>query len=247
MSKIILVSVYNYGCIDLALNFLESLKRVNLADKHVSYVTDEKSFEVLKEKGYNVELFNEFDITEEKIDFGTNNFNMLCFIRYAVYYKLLKSYDYVWCLDVDTVVLGDIVSYFLNSGYVDCDITYQLDMDSFCGGCFVLKSNAKTKAFIKNVFEARNVHLNDQQYINNRVFRLLGASNPLKIGAFGLYSFINGGIYFGDGYQAYKQKLKESTEPVYFVHANYMVGIDTKIKALKEKGLWYLDDNSVKN
>jgi hypothetical protein len=51
MSKIILVSVYNYGCIDLALNFLESLKRVNLADKHISYVTDKKYFDIIKEKG----------------------------------------------------------------------------------------------------------------------------------------------------------------------------------------------------
>jgi hypothetical protein len=241
MSKIILVSIYNYGCIDLALNFLESLKRVNLADKHVSYVTDEKSFEVLKEKGYNVELFNEFGITEEKMDFEQKDFVKLCYIRYAIFHKLLHTYDYVWCLDVDTVVLGDIISYFLNSSYVDCDITYQLDMDSFCGGCFVLKSNSKTKSFVKQIFEARDNKINEQRYIM-RIFMLLGNSNPLKIGAFGLYSFINGGIYFGDGFQEHKQYLKKSTDPVYFVHANYMVGIDTKIKAMKEKGLWFLKD-----
>lgn len=239
MSKIILVSVYNYGCIDIALNFLESLKRVNLADKHVSYVTDQKSFDIIKEKGYQVELFNDFSITEEKMNFEEKDFVKLCYIRYAVFYKLLDSYDYVWCLDVDTVVLGDIVSYFLNSEFRNCDITYQLDMDSLCGGCFVVKSNVITKNFIKHIFEARDNKINEQIYIN-RFFMSLGPRNPLKIGAFSSFSFINGGIYFGDKYQDLKKQLKESTEPIYFVHANYMVGVDTKINALKEKGLWYL-------
>ena len=241
MSKIILVSVYNYGCIDLALNFLESLKKVNLADKHVSYVTDQKSFDVIKEKGYQVELFNDFSITEEKMNFQEKDFVKLCYIRYAVFYKLLDSYDYVWCLDVDTVVLGDIVNYFFNSGCINFDIIYQLDMDSLCGGCFVLKSSPVTKNFVKYIFEARDNKINEQIYFN-RFFASLGDKNPLKLGVFSMFSFINGGIYFGDGYQEHKQKLKESKEPVYFVHANYMVGIDTKIKALKEKGLWYLSD-----
>lgn len=241
MTKIILVSVYNYGCIDLALNFLESLKRVNLAHKHVSYVTDEKSLEVLKEKGYNVELFTESGITEEKMDFEQKDFNKLSYLRYHIVNNLLQSYDYVWYLDVDTVVLGDIISYFLTSDNINNDITHQLDMDSYCTGCFVSKSNPKTRGFIKQVYEARNNKKNDQLYIYN-VYNLLGKSNPLKIGSFGLYSFINGGIYFGDGFQEYKKKLKESTEPVYFVHANYIVGIDKKIKAMKEKGLWFLKD-----
>lgn len=244
MSKIILVSVYNYGCIDLALNFLESLKRVNLSDKHVSYVTDKKSFDIIKEKGYQVELFNEFNIKEEKINFHENDFVKLCYIRYSVFYKLLESYDYVWCLDVDTVVLGDIVSYFLNSGYINYDITYQLDTDNLyylCGGCFVIKSSPLTKNFVKHIFDCRYNKVNDQVYFN-RYFIKLGKRNPIKIGEFSIFSFINGGIYFGDKFQDYKQLLKESTEPVYFVHANYMVGIDTKIKALKEKGLWYLSD-----
>jgi len=242
MSNIILVSVYNYGCIDLALNFLESLKRVNLADKHISYVTDKKSFDIIKEKGYQVELFTDFSIKEEKIKFHEKDFIKLCYIRYSVFYKLLHSYDYVWFLDVDTVVLGDIVSYFLNSEYIDLDITYQLDLDSvysLCGGCFVIKSSPLTKNFVKHIFDCRHNQINDQVYFN-RYFIRLGKRNPIKIGKFSIFSFINGGIYFGEGYQDYKQKLKESTEPIYFVHANYMVGIDTKIKALKEKGLWYL-------
>jgi lipopolysaccharide biosynthesis glycosyltransferase len=242
MSKIILVSVYNYGCIDLALNFLESLKRVNLANKHISYVTDEKSFDIIKEKGYQVELFKDFSITEEKMSFEKKDFVKLCYIRYAIFHKLLDSYDYVWCLDVDTVVLGDIVSYFLNSEYVNCDITYQLDLDNIyflCGGCFVIKSSSITKNFVKHIFESRDNEVNEQVYFNI-FFERLGKRNPIKIGTFSMFSFINGGIYFGDKYQDYKQLLKESTEPIYFVHANYMVGIDTKIKALKEKGLWYL-------
>lgn len=34
--------------------------------------------------------------------------------------------------------------------------------------------------------------------------------------------------------------FKQSKIPVYFIHANYMVGINTKINALKSKNLWFI-------
>ena len=34
--------------------------------------------------------------------------------------------------------------------------------------------------------------------------------------------------------------FKNSSEPVYFVHANFMIGIDVKVNALKRKNLWFI-------
>jgi hypothetical protein len=57
--------------------------------------------------------------------------------------------------------------------------------------------------------------------------------------------FPNGLIYFNERHPDPKFKqlhddFKNSQKPVFFVHANWMVGIDTKIKALQSKNLWYL-------
>ena len=69
----------------------------------------------------------------------------------------------------------------------------------------------------------------------------------LNLKLFSIFNFPNGLLYFNllDNNPILnnaQQQFKKSTEQVYFVHANWMVGKDTKIKALKEKNLWYIMD-----
>ncbi len=47
MSKLIYISVFNFGAIEMAKNHIKSLRKVGITN-HCSYVTDEESYHVLK-------------------------------------------------------------------------------------------------------------------------------------------------------------------------------------------------------
>jgi hypothetical protein len=69
--------------------------------------------------------------------------------------------------------------------------------------------------------------------------------NTIKIMALNTLQFPNGLIYFNElhdnpKYRELQIKFRQSILPVYFVHANWMIGMETKINALKKKGLWFV-------
>jgi hypothetical protein len=69
--------------------------------------------------------------------------------------------------------------------------------------------------------------------------------NIFNIGVLSEYNFPNGLLYFNElndnaNFKQFQINFKNSSEPVYFVHANFMIGIDTKIEAFKKKNLWII-------
>jgi hypothetical protein len=107
MGDLLFISVFNYGCIGIAHNHLESLKR-NRIQNYQAFVTDKESLEYLSSRGYHVVLIDESQYTKEKTDFDTKPFNELSYLRYKIIQKLLQENKTVWYLDVDTVVLKDL-------------------------------------------------------------------------------------------------------------------------------------------
>lgn len=242
MKDIILVSIYNNACVNMALNFLTSLKKVGIDDKHISYVTDQKTFDIITNNGFKAVLVKEFDLGEDKMNFATERFNLLCFKRYTIIHELLQKHEYVWHLDVDTVVLGDIIEYFNSSPvYHNFDMIFQNDLwnTNLCCGCMLIKSNKHTINFAKFLSKQNITHMNDQVFLCN----ILSKNDILSIGLFPFVHFVNGEIYFKDTetFPDIREIFKNSKEPLYFIHANCMIGLDTKIKALKEKGVWFLE------
>lgn len=247
MKDIILVSIYNNACIPLALNFLASLKRVNLSDKHISYVTDQKTYDVITENGYKAVLISNIDIGEEKMDFASERFNLLCFKRYAVIHELLKKHEYVWHLDVDTVVLDDIINYVDKPEYNKFDIIFQNDLwlPNLCCGCMLIKSGQNTLTLTRHLSIQNITDKNDQVYLFSILVKIIDDTNNLfNIGLFPVNNFVNGEIYFKETskFADIKYSFDNSKDTLYFVHANCMIGLDTKMKALKDKGLWFLDE-----
>ncbi len=242
MKDIVLVSIYNNACVYMALNFLTSLKKVGISDKHISYVTDQKTFDIITNNGFKAVLIKEFDLGEDKMNFATERFNLLCFKRYAIIHELLQKHEYVWHLDVDTVVLGDIIEYFDNKFLDhDFDMIFQNDLwrTDLCCGCMLIKSSNNTINLTKFLSQQNITDMNDQVFLCN----ILSKNNILSIGLFPFVHFINGEIYFKENsnFPEVRDIFKNSKEPLYFVHANCMIGLETKIKALKEKGLWFLE------
>jgi len=238
MDNIIFISVFNYGCIEIAENHIISLKHSGITN-YMAYVTDNKSYDVLSEKGYNVTYYH-IDTSIEKIDFGTNQFNELSYLRYKIIGELLNEGKIVWYLDVDTVVLYDINK--LVSNYLHRVIVMQNDINMPCTGCMLIFPNPKTKQIIEIIYNLKTSKENDQ-IIFLRFLQI--NSSKINLDLLDIEHFPNGLLYFNElsdnpRFRELQIGFNQSKKMTYFVHANWMVGIDTKIAALKRKKLWYL-------
>ena len=68
--KLLFISVFNFGAIEMAKNHLKSLRNVGITN-HKSFVTDSESYETIKSLGYSVHLIKNDDIVKDKSNFGT--------------------------------------------------------------------------------------------------------------------------------------------------------------------------------
>jgi lipopolysaccharide biosynthesis glycosyltransferase len=241
MTDILFISVFNLGCIEIAENHLYSLKKVGI-ENYMAYVTDQESFQILSAKGYNVSRIDDGKLEKEKQDFGTEKFNDISYMRYKIINQLLKEGRIVWYLDVDTVVLfnlNEMVPFLLSEKH---DLIMQNDMNMPCSGCMLFFPNVKTKALTDFIYNNKTSKMNDQimlmQLLKQNMFNL-------KLHLLDYLHFPNGLIYFHERHPDPKFKnlhdqFKNSNKAIYFVHANWMVGVDTKMAALKEKGLWFI-------
>jgi hypothetical protein len=239
MDNIIFITVFNLGCIEIAENHILSLIKNNI-NNYLAYVTDEESFTILNQKGYNVKYYSNQQQSTDKMNFGTEGFNNLSYTRYKIINELLNEGKIVWYLDTDTVVLYDLNKLVPN--FRDKDIVIQNDINMPCSGCMLLYPTNITKQITDIVYNLRTSTENDQIILTQL---LMKNQNFVKIHLLDHEQFANGLIFFNElsdnsRYQALQLAFKKTEKPLYFVHANWMVGIDTKINALKNKGLWYL-------
>lgn len=248
-SEVLFISVFNYGAIEIAQNHLESLKKNGITN-YMAYVLDKESFDFLQEKGYNVEHFtnSENEISKGKEDFGTKAFQDINYIRYRIIQQLLEQGKTVWYMDVDTVVLVNLIPiyhYFANMHKYD--MIFQDDINMACCGCILCFPTSKSIDIIKKTYELRNSADNDQIQLNQLLQTKISQEN-MQVTLFPRMEFPNGLLCFHEkhGHKPYLElqqqfyKYKSENKPIYFVHANWMIGIDVKIAALKEKRLWFL-------
>jgi len=147
-------------------------------------------------------------------------------------------------LDVDTVVLHDLN--ILVPEFSDKDIVMQNDINMPCCGCMLFYPNnitTKITDFMYNCKSFSHDGSTNDQIILARL--LMQNQNSIKIHLFDHEQFVNGLIYFNElsdnpTYRKLQLAFRQTEKPLYFVHANWMIGIDNKISALKNKGLWYL-------
>ena len=135
--------------------------------------------------------------------------------------------------------LNALVSFFHT---MNDDLIIQNDMNMPCTGCMLFFPNSKNIALTEYIYNRRTSTANDQVFLAH----LLKEHHfDIKLHLLEPTHFPNGLLYFYERHPDPKFKdlhdqFKNSTNPVYFVHANWMVGVDTKIEALKMKGLWYI-------
>jgi lipopolysaccharide biosynthesis glycosyltransferase len=251
MSDIVFISVFNEGCIELAKNHLESLKRAGITN-YVAYVTDQESYNKLI-NNYNVVYLSNSQITNDKKDFNSEDFNKLSYLRYYVIQKYLEANQPVWYLDVDTVVLKN-----LNKKYVELLETYknyhldglfQSDINSICTGCMCLFPTENIKQLVNTIIKEKLGNANDQMLLNYLVNE---KKHPLSFALLECTEFPIGYLYFNNQYvvpvdsslsKVIEKKNEYESIPnkdTHFVHANWIIGNENKIKSLKEYNLWFV-------
>lgn len=229
------ISVFNRGALDLAVNHLHSLVKSGI-DNYISYVTDQESYDELRRLNFTVKLMDAIPVAKEGKDFGTRDFNQISYVRYKAIEELLLQDKEVWYMDVDTVVLKNLN--ILNPD-IKYDIVFQNDLNMMCTGCMLMRPTSATIEIVRQL--AYNVdYLNNDQIVMSHLL----ASNRVTYSVLSPFNFPNGALYFDmdvpNEIKQLRRAFKSSSEPIFFVHANWMIGIKTKIDALKSKGLWYL-------
>lgn len=182
------------------------------------------------------------NITRDKADFGTTEFNTLSYTRYKVILDILNKGQSVWYLDVDTVVLQNLNDVYSDLQKESYDAALQDDINMLCTGCMLLFPKPMTIKLIQSIYENRTSKDNDQIILMSI---LINNRNTINIHPLNKWQFPNGLLYFSElnddtRYRELQLQFRKSTYPVYFVHANWMVGIESKIEAFKNKGLWFV-------
>ena len=239
--EVVFISVSNTGCIDLTMNHLESLKKVGMTN-YVAYALDSECYETLRSKGYNTFLLGRDDLKDFH-NFKTKGFDYISFIRYHVIDNLLRQGKIVWYLDVDSVVLKNLNPYveFLRD---KVDAALQDDCYMACTGCMLFFPSALS--LIQPMVTMKKFKDNDQVH-----FLPFLNKSKLRIVLLNRNVFPIGLLYFNEdsldpNFLAMQQEFRRSDpSQVMFVHANWMVGLQVKIDALKSKGLWFLPPRSV--
>ncbi len=237
------ISVFNYGVIEMAKNHIKSLRECGITN-HCSYVTDEESFMELTALNYPVVRINNSGTNIENFNFGTEDFNNLSFLRYYIIDILLQEGIDVWYLDVDTVVLKNVMPFYFDlKNQNNYDTCFQTDLNMPCTGCMLLLATEKNKDFVKTIIKNKTNQTNDQILVN-AILRQHPIINYIQ---FSHFIFPNGVMFFGDDFVNVPEYLVDmkreymSTEKeTYLVHANWMVGDETKKNAFKKYGLWKL-------
>ena len=116
----------------------------------------------------------------------------------------------------------------------------QNDINMPCSGCMLYFPNNKTIELTEHIYNSKTSSENDQIILRNYLH-----NDKIRLNLLPIEQFPNGLLYFNDFhshpyYKSMQIQFKKSQTPVFFVHANFMVGINTKIDALKSKNLWYL-------
>lgn len=246
MNECIVFNLFNDGVIDLAHNHLQSLKNNNITN-YISFTTGINSYNKLKDE-FNVEYININDKNFTYLDFGSNQFCEFSYARYKIMLNLLKKYKYVWYLDVDTVVLGNIFNYINFSQ--QWDICCQDDLTMPCTGCMLVKNTQASIDIINKILTYRTKEINDQE-----LFKKLLVTKEVYVKVFCLskFLFIPGALYFDIKYITDKSVvlhnyrlnyinsiIKNNHSQGVFVHANYIMGNKNKIDALKSRKLWFI-------
>jgi hypothetical protein len=149
-------------------------------------------------------------------------------IKLDVILKALDETDEFIFADCDIQFLKPFV-HIVQKELLDCDIVCQEDRGSLCAGFFGCKSNERSKLLFTSIKEQFRSMVNDQVALNN-------LSHLLKYKILDKNQFFTVGNFFENNNGTYVWDNVTNIIPpkdIVLHHANYVVGVENKIKLLK--------------
>lgn len=237
----VLLTVTNYGFLDLLLNLLYSIQRLSMQLTILVVCEDETAYAELLKRQNNLTLKFHLvlNYVQESIanaaDYKTEPYITLVQRRVSYIELLIQSGLDVFNVDSDIVLLENPFKYFIGNNY---DIFAQGEVEGArvaCSGFFYLRANYKTKKFMRTWRRGLVRDSKGNQFAFNRKLKLFRP--PMKVKILPWDRFMCGKIFL----KSEKPWFERSPLPVE-VHANFMVGEGKKADMLKAYQLWFVPD-----
>jgi len=218
------ITLTNTGYVEITLNCLESLKRINTSIQLDIYCIGKQGHEILKNNGYKSILIDEEENSNFQL-YREGNWSNITFNKFKIIYENLLKYEYVCFTDGDIVYEKKGFYDYLLENIGDNDMLIQNEClsddvidnsEEICSGFMFIRSNETTIEFFnpKNMEDKKNLEgWDDQKYINEN-------KESLKYKKLSLELFPNGNYY-------YKNYL--TIEP-FLIHFNWLAGTQKKRK-----------------
>ncbi|ORZ02408.1 nucleotide-diphospho-sugar transferase-domain-containing protein [Syncephalastrum racemosum] len=245
--KILLTAVANSGMAEYTLNWIESLKRTNLADKYLVFAIDQALVDEMTAHGYasHVVLIPE-DWFHQKLDSGfakwlDKSYTPITHAKSLVVERLLYDDITVWFSDVDIVFnSAQMYTYLvekLNSrrSTTETLFTQETEQKIINSGFYIMRPTNTNKRILSDsiVIQDNEPQVTQQRAINRVLDEMDLSYHTSPIALLDLAMFPHGRLYFERNIP-----MKYGMQPM-IIHANYRVGKEKK-KALQGAGLWYL-------
>ena len=190
--------------------FVETLKVTNPNLELHSYKTDQisKSGEYSSE-GFNATMVDKLDSILKTI-------------------PLMEENEYFLYADCDIQFFDDMekdLKPYMDSN--DYDMLFQDDIIRYCAGFFLCKNNEKTRQFFEMIKGEIKNYLDDQEAMNAYIRR---GHNGMKFGKLPRNKYFT--VAAANGGKRWNGKDFEVPSNVIIHHANWVVGVDTKIKLM---------------
>jgi len=246
VNDLLIVSISNYGFKNLTLNWITNLYKLGF-NKFVVFCFDLELYEFLSEKGYKNNLaivpseWLDFKISKSFSSWATKDYNQITQAKPQIWYQLLKLKLNIFFSDSDVAWLNKNIIDHLKFiyEYSTADLLFSVDQEHrnnyYNTGLFMAKCTSYSIDLFLNL-------INEQRKSPEHSIDQIVFSNMLKKTKFNDSRIIGlDPILFASGKVFLHDKLnKRFNLTPYTFHANYLVGMEAKINALKANNLWFL-------
>jgi hypothetical protein len=248
----VIITTATKGFHEMLLNWMCSLRRLNLLDRVLIYVTN---------KEFGIDLVNKYKIPEHQLviepddmindvlKYKTLNYQRLMAKRTQFIDQVLNLNYTILLADNDAIWMQNPIE-FIRKEYANksFDLLAQNDnmktnSSQICGGFIYMKPTTNMKALWHSVAK-KHTHLvmNEQQYLITEQVLL---NQFLKSsGAILIYLPTE---YYPSGYFMFKEFKPEEKKRVHVIHNNWIVGTQKKIERFKQYNIWWLLDSDEKD
>lgn len=245
-SPVVLTAI-NQAFIDITINFILSIRRLNLTPTIVIVCEDRKSYDVLSQWENITTVMTHLELSNSDAkNWRSKAYNQLVDKRVPYIIELLKNGKDVFFMDTDIVWLADPFPYV--SGNLDIAVIHDYPENKenkiiYCAGYAFFRNTAASRFVVYQwqrqlVSPQRKEGSEQQGKFNKALKKGKGRSGKQKLKLKVLPRNL-----FQAGFEFFNSSTPLEDRPIrpVMIHNNWIVGLQPKLERYKKYGLWYLE------